>query len=109
MTSSCFYKPVGPRRGPLQASMGFHGLGKQCFAWKWHFSDHMALGPPKGAVARFLSLGEASFAWETDFLGWVGWLAGHLLEIVHEFPDGPIYAGKTSILDSKPRFSLEIL
>ena len=28
MTSSCAYKPVGPRRGPLQAHEDFHGLEK---------------------------------------------------------------------------------
>ena len=73
MTSSCGHKPVGPRRGPLQASMGFHKLGKLCLAWEWHFLDSwpcLHWDPRSGSVAR----------------------------IVHKIPDGPIYAGKTKIL-----------
>ena len=62
-----------------------------------------ALGPPKGAVARFLGLGEASWAWEWHFLGlvWVNLGASQLgwvyLGLSIKIPDGPIYGGKTSI------------
>ena len=55
--------------------------------------------PRSGSVARFLGLGKASLAREWGILGWLGWPAGHLLEIVHKIPDGPIYDGKTNILD----------
>ena len=61
--------------------------------------------PRSGSVARFLGLGKASWAWEWHILGWLGWVAGHLLEIVHKIPDGPIYVGKTTFLESKPQLS----
>ena len=72
------------------------------------------VGPPKGAVARLLSLGEPSWAWELRFLdSWpfLHWdpRSGSVARIVHKIPDGPIYAGKTRIWASKPGFPWKFL
>ena len=58
-----------------------------------------------GPLPDWEGLGEASWAREWGHFGLAG-LAGPAISwtSLHEFPDGPIYAGKTSIFDRKPAF-----
>ena len=85
MTSSCFpirgWDPEGVR------CQNGHGHGPPGHPW-----------PRKNRVF----LGNAIF-WTT----WRGWgpRRGPLQESVHEIPDGPIYAEKTTFLESKPQLS----
>ena len=58
MTSSCFmalscHKPVGPRRGPLQASMGFHKPRRTEFGLGMAFlGPHGGVGAPEGGRCK---------------------------------------------------------